>query len=401
MSAGDGSHSPRLPPLVAVAAGSNPTSPISPSSHHSHTHSHGASSSSSSPSDSAHHRVSSQHIVVRHTSKEPHHAVEKLGEGNKGDAPVQLGIQIGDIVVAVDGVPVQERRDYLAGLFSLSTAQAKKWRTDMKLLAGAEGTVAKLTIKRPITRILDAQQGSSARPGESLPTKPAFETQYAEFTMDVPRNTTSQVSVARTGPVVSILESRDKNDKNIAYIDMTRLAVPDVDLALAQVLTPSANIGSIIFDIRGHTRGTIFRLAPHFASHVSHVASTEVSLMLPSLLVGDIHSGMQLRGQQSCVPSFPVTSGALTPTQATAQSVKLVALINEETMSHGEYAATVFKSIRPDIVFFGTPTTGSVGSVTNLPVPGGILVGFTAMGILKPDGSHIQTKGITPDHIVL
>lgn len=410
LSAGnDGSHSPRLPPLVAV--------PTTASGHvhaHSHTHSHshssssgGSSSNSPATADATLTRNPSQHIVVRHASSNAHHAVEKLGEPKKGDAPapVSLGVQIGDIIVAVDGAPVQERRDHLAGLFSLSSAQAKKWRTDMKLLAGPEGSLAKLTIKRPITRVLDAQQASAAtspkQQGEALPTKPATETQYAEFIMEVPRNVASQVTVSRAGPVVSILESRDKNDKSIAYLDMTRLAVPDVDTALAQILAPANNVGAVVFDIRGHTRGTIFRLAPHFASHVTHVASTEVSLMLPSLLVGDIQSGMQLRGQQRCVPSHPVTSGAPSPSQALSQSLKLVALVNEETMSHGEYAATVFKAIRPDTIFFGTPTTGSVGSVTNLPVPGGILVGFTAMGILKSDGTHIQTKGITPDHMVL
>lgn len=433
-------NSPRQPPLVAVPVALSSTG--SPSSSTTTTpntsiptvttHSSAQNASTSSTSTSAKHSgaqasssstssSSSQHIIVKHASTRdsPHHAVEQLSE-SAGSNPsalassstsgssdshnasssspvVQLGVQVGDIILAVDGVPVLQRREHLASLFSLSSEQSKKWRTDMKLLAGAEGTLAKLSIKRPVTRVLDAN--AIKKDGEALPVKPSAETQYVEFVTEVPRSVTAQINFAKkNSPVVSVLESRDARDRHIAYVDLTRLTIAEVDAALAQVITPT--VGAIIFDIRGPTKGTIFRLAPHFATHVTHVASTEVSLLLPSLLVGDIQGGMQLRGQQRCVPSTPVSSFE-SPMQTLTRSIKLVALINEETMSHGEYAATVLKAVRPDILFFGAPSTGSVGSVTNIPVPGGILVGFTAMGILKPDGSHVQQRGIIPDQIVL
>jgi C-terminal processing protease CtpA/Prc len=305
---------------------------------------------------------------------------------------LQLGVQVGDVLVAVDGTPVEQRRQFLASLFSLSSPQARKWRTDMKLLAGPEGSSAKLTLQRPISRVLDVSaEGSAAK---------AHAPQYAEYTLEVPRTMTAQLTIPRSGPVFHILEVCDAQQKKIAYLDLTRLAVSDVDTALEHILIPS--VGAIVMDLRGHTRGSIFRLAPHFASHTTRVASTQVPVLLPSLLVGHVHESMLLTGQQHCIPSIPISHShsSLSPHLSLLQSIKIIALINEETMSHGEYAATVLKAVRPDTIFFGAQSTGSLGSLTNLPLPGGILVGFTAMGITKPDGSEIQSRGITPDHIV-
>jgi len=63
---------------------------------------------------------------------------------------------------------------------------------------------------------------------------------------------------------------------------------------------------------------------------------------------------------------------------------KVVALISEATISHGEHSCLYLKACCPDIVFIGHCSNGAVGNITNIVLPGGLLVGFTGMGITFP-----------------
>jgi C-terminal processing protease CtpA/Prc len=76
------------------------------------------------------------------------------------------------------------------------------------------------------------------------------------------------------------------------------------------------------------------------------------------------------------------------------------ALVNEDTLSHGEFSVSFLKAIRPDLVVVGKKTNGIVGNITNIVVPGGVVVGFTCMGLSRPDGESIQRRGIMPDILV-
>ena len=57
---------------------------------------------------------------------------------------------------------------------------------------------------------------------------------------------------------------------------------------------------------------------------------------------------------------------------------KVVVLINEETVSNAEHACLLLESCT-DVTFIGSPTSGANGNVTNVNLPGGILVGFTGL----------------------
>src|SRR5690242_14051484 len=74
---------------------------------------------------------------------------------------------------------------------------------------------------------------------------------------------------------------------------------------------------------------------------------------------------------------------------------KVVALINEETISHAEHSCLYLEACT-DVTFIGTPTNGANGNVTNCSLPGGILVGFTGLGTLHADKTQLQRKGIQP-----
>ena len=77
---------------------------------------------------------------------------------------------------------------------------------------------------------------------------------------------------------------------------------------------------------------------------------------------------------------------------------QVVALINEETISHAEHSCLYLESCT-NVTFVGTATNGANGNVTNCHLPGSILVGFTGLGTLHGDKRQLQRKGITP-HII-
>jgi C-terminal processing protease CtpA/Prc len=79
---------------------------------------------------------------------------------------------------------------------------------------------------------------------------------------------------------------------------------------------------------------------------------------------------------------------------------QVVALINEETISHAEHSCLYLESCVSDIVFVGSASNGANGNITNCSLPGGILVGFTGLGTLHASKAQLQRKGIQP-HVLI
>jgi len=100
-------------------------------------------------------------------------------------------------------------------------------------------------------------------------------------------------------------------------------------------------------------------------------------------------------------PSFIEERHRVIPSSTSSRyEGKIVVLINEETISHGEHSCLYLKASSPNCVFIGSPTSGANGNVTNCHLPGGIVVGFTGFGAFQSDRSQFQRKGITPDILV-
>ena len=74
----------------------------------------------------------------------------------------------------------------------------------------------------------------------------------------------------------------------------------------------------------------------------------------------------------------------------------VVVLMNEKTQSQPEY---LIMSIRngENVTVMGENSVGSDGDVAYLPIPGGINMMFTSIGIYTPDGGQTQRIGLTPD----
>jgi len=78
---------------------------------------------------------------------------------------------------------------------------------------------------------------------------------------------------------------------------------------------------------------------------------------------------------------------------------KIAVLVNGNTMSYGE---TMVMSLRNglNVTIIGSNTIGANGSLAYLPLPGGMVMGFSSQAIFSPNGGQTQRIGIQPDIIV-
>jgi hypothetical protein len=196
-------------------------------------------------------------------------------------APDAQVAKIGDIILSIDGVPVSERQAKLAKVYSASTPQGSQWRIDWKLLAGSADAKAVVEVERLIP--------SAGK--------------YERVQLELQRTIPSHIQIPRDGPLYKILKQTDYDGGKVAYIDLTRLQYSDVDHALEAA--QSAN--SLVLDMRGYTKGTVYRLGPILGNSArvhAPVALGDTPLVVPTMLMEDMSSGMIRQVQ----PSPPVAA---------------------------------------------------------------------------------------------
>jgi len=75
---------------------------------------------------------------------------------------------------------------------------------------------------------------------------------------------------------------------------------------------------------------------------------------------------------------------------------KLVIIVNGITQSSAEYQTMALQS-RPGTVVIGSHTSGADGDVSEIVLPGGIHTYISGLGVLYPDGTETQGKGVRID----
>lgn len=75
---------------------------------------------------------------------------------------------------------------------------------------------------------------------------------------------------------------------------------------------------------------------------------------------------------------------------------KIIAIVNSNTLSLGEYTTMALQGVKNAIVI-GSQTAGADGNVTNVIVPGGCVIYFSGIGISYSDGTATQKKGVKID----
>ncbi|MBL7809370.1 MAG: hypothetical protein JNN28_16240 [Saprospiraceae bacterium] len=79
---------------------------------------------------------------------------------------------------------------------------------------------------------------------------------------------------------------------------------------------------------------------------------------------------------------------------------KIVILVNEISQSSAEYHSMAFRSVSGAIVV-GSTTAGADGNVSRFSLPGGLNSMISGIGVFYPDGTPTQRVGIVPDFPVL
>ncbi|MCU4188067.1 S41 family peptidase [Flavobacterium sp. HXWNR29] len=75
---------------------------------------------------------------------------------------------------------------------------------------------------------------------------------------------------------------------------------------------------------------------------------------------------------------------------------KVIILVNEETQSQAEYSAMALR-VAPNAKVLGSTTAGADGNVSGITLPGNIFTYISGIGVLTPNGSETQRVGIIPD----
>jgi C-terminal processing protease CtpA/Prc len=266
----------------------------------------------------------------------------------------KLPVHRGDVVLAIDGEPVEKRREFFARLISASTPQALMSRVQLNLLRGQKDSLAKLTIRGVDGETREVEIARSA----SRQDPKIFD------------------ALLRSGPVVQILPD------GFAYVDLERLTVAEVDKMFETIKGAPA----VIFDMRGYPNGTAWAIAPRLTTKKSPVGALFSRPFLEGI---SFSSGELSIANYSFAQKIPEADGDV-------YTGKIVMLISEDAISQAEHTALFFEAARPDITFIGTPTAGANGDVTVAVLPGNLSVSFSGHSVRHADGRQLQRVGVQP-----
>jgi C-terminal processing protease CtpA/Prc len=257
------------------------------------------------------------------------------------------GVAIGDVVLVVDGEPVEKRMarhgKYLAG----SNPSAHARSILRRLLNGPDGSTLELSIRGH-----DNQKREIA-----LPRKAAY----------------AALRPKPSGEVFKILQD------NIGYCDLERLTVGEVDAMLERLKDTRA----IVFDLRCYPQGTAWALAPRL-----NVKGAKYGASFQRMLVSGGASTEEGEARFAFHQPLPTRN-------KWKYKGKTVTLIDERAISQSEHTG-LFLEAACATTFIGSQTAGANGDVTTLTLPGGLIVGFTGHDVRHVDGRQLQRVGLVP-----
>jgi C-terminal processing protease CtpA/Prc len=265
--------------------------------------------------------------------------VTAVGEAAKGS-----GVEIGDLVLTLDGEPVAARDATLRRYLAASTEAGMRRKVADRLLSGPDGSPLALTVRGRGDQVREAR----LQRGAWTP-RPAGET-------------------------VRVLPG------NLGYADLTRLTLPEVDGMFERVKGTRA----LILDMRGYPNGTAWAITPHLNTR----GATQGPLFRRPLVSGlyDERSRTGLDFTQA-LPSYPVPA---------KYAGRTVMLIDERTVSQAEHSGLFFEAAN-GTKFIGSQTAGANGDVTYFALPGIASVRFSGHDVRHADGRQLQRIGLVPD----
>lgn len=260
----------------------------------------------------------------------------------------EAGVRVGDVVIKVDGETVGDRIKRLGKYVAVSRPEGLKHTLTARMLNGADGSTCKLTLR-----------GADGKEKEAeLPRRAAY--------------------FSRPPAPPSTHDVFEALPDNFGYVDLTRFERNQID----PMLEKFKDTKGIIFDMRGYPRGVFFALAPRLnVKNAKHAATFQRSLIQGA---GSFDESASFAFRQ------PITA-----TNQWKYQGKCVMLIDERAISQSEHTG-LFLEAACGITFIGSHTAGANGDVTNMTLPGGLIVRFGGHDVRHADGRQLQRIGLVP-----
>ncbi len=253
------------------------------------------------------------------------------------------GLQVGDVVDAIDGEPLATRLQRLAPYVTASTAAHRSFQLLKRAFGGREGSTSTLTVRGEDGK---ARQVSMTRSRDN------FKKEYTEH-----------------DPAFRVLPG------NVGYIHLGYLHAAEVPEVFAQLKGTRA----LVLDLRGYPQGVVPAMAPYL--NTQHATFSNIALW--NVVEGasqDVHFQMRQTVPQAEVPVY---------------RGRTVTLIDERTISQAESAGLILEAVN-GTTLVGSPTAGADGDTTDFSLPGGITFVFSGAEIRHANGAQLQCLGIQP-----
>ena len=257
------------------------------------------------------------------------------------------GLEIGDVVIRVDGVPVS---DLVKKMQPISPASNEP--TQLRNIANLllRGTSEKLPLL-------------VQRAGE-------------EVAVTITRYPARQLNLAQNmGTSSPLLPPWKLLPNNVGYISLGTLHVNQ----LPEIMKSAAATKGLVIDIRNYpAEFVVFALSQYLSPKPADFARFSVPLLT--------YPGVFLR-----TPSEQVPASTGTP-----YAGKVVILVNELSQSQAEYTTMALRTV-PRATVMGSTTAGADGNVSSIVLPGNIATMISGIGVYYPDFRETQRVGIVPD----
>jgi C-terminal processing protease CtpA/Prc len=257
------------------------------------------------------------------------------------------GLQVGDEVHSIDGVPVESLVDSL-GMYYPASNEASRLRDMARYMTRGSGPVtiggvgASGAFELMVSRVPISELDLSAA-----------------WTHDLP------------GPTFQML------DDDVAYLKLSSVVRDDV----GDYITQAQGAEVLVIDIRNYpSEFVVFALGGHLVAGPETFARfTKADPTNPGAFLWSDPVAHR--------PSEPLFTG------------RVVILVDEVTQSQAEYTAMAFRVAR-DAIVVGSTTAGADGNVSSIPLPGDVQSMISGIGVFCPDRTPTQRIGIIPDLVV-
>lgn len=260
-------------------------------------------------------------------------------------------LSVGDIITKINDIDIDSERKYLAKFISASNNSSLNLFINDNLLGGIKDSKIKIEV---------VHNGKN---------------EIFMLKRDIEKS--EIIKQEFTGNKVW-----NKINDNVGYVNLGLLSKDLVDSMYKDLSDTKA----IIFDNRGYPMGT----ARDIVSHLTNKKFCEATFLTKIVISPDVNNNTNMiYKQETTLENKPFYNG------------QILILVNEQTQSQAEFLCLVLKEGAGDKVkIIGSQTSGAIGTVSGIILPGGISTFFTCQKVCDINGKNIQGTGIIPDIIV-